>query len=104
MIILVSTNKKKISAFKAVNQKISGKTLKGVIVADKIGEVRFVSRDNLDKTMNGSLEENDEDGISKLLFSHYEDCLSVLFSEDEKFLISTDSMHRVSPFSFQIFR
>ena len=69
--------------------------VEGVLLADKVGEVRFINANNFPH-LSIEEESKNNDKYAKLLFGHYEECNGLLMSKDMNTLISIDSMNRVS--------
>jgi len=88
--------------FEAKDDKDSKRKIKGVLIADKVGEVYFLNLDNLEKlpkdpeTIPGKNEAPESyDYVAKLVYGHQQTCTFLNTSSCGRFLISVDTLNKV---------
>lgn len=96
--------KKKLTDVASVNVELREKQVEGVLVSDRVGEVKFISLDKLAEDgvkpqpdVNGlQTEENErEDEVPKTLFGQQQETLALGVSDDGKTLVAIDTLNRI---------
>ena len=90
-------NSKKVTSLHWLEFTLDGRDIKGIIYADKFGEVRFFNIDNLPKEQEESKENNDEvdeekENNTTLLFGHQYTISHLEMAKDKKLVFTVDAV------------
>lgn len=86
----------------AVTAETQHLTVPGVLISDRVGEVKFISIDKLLQDgprampdLNGNDQEDREEEVPKTLFGQQQETVALGMSPDGKTLIAIDTLNRV---------
>ncbi|CDW72195.1 trna-methyltransferase subunit wdr4 [Stylonychia lemnae] len=87
-------NKKRLTMMRiAPSIETKDEIIEGLLMSDKVGEVRFLNIKNFIEGKKQSQVE--EDDLATTLFGHQQECSGFQFSTNSKFLASVDTLKRV---------